>query len=104
LLLHLCGCKSYHIRKCYDSGCQKLKKKFAYRTRINSVLQKNKTKFRKRKTTKGVKHLPEVFEKTKREYLDRIDKVIKENNIPDQLVINWNQTGMFRKYFHLLYK
>ena len=60
--------------------------------------------FRKRKATKGVKHLPEDFEKTKREYLDPIDKVIKENNISDQLVINWDQTGMFRKYFHLLYK
>ena len=60
--------------------------------------------FRKRKATKGVKHLPEDFEKNKREYLDRIDKVIKENNISDQLVINWDQTGMFRKYFHLLYK
>jgi hypothetical protein len=44
--------------------------------------------FRKRKANKGVTHLPEDFEKTKREYLDRIDKVIKENNIPDQLVIN----------------
>jgi hypothetical protein len=40
---------------------------------------------------KRVKHLSEDFEKTKREYLDRIDKVIKENNIPDQLVINWDQ-------------
>ena len=37
------------------------------------------------------------------EYLDGIYKFIKENNIPDQLVINWEQTGMFRKYFHLLY-
>jgi hypothetical protein len=47
----------------------------------------------KRKATKGVKHLPEDFEKkTKREYQDRIDKVVKENNIPDQLVINWDQT------------
>jgi hypothetical protein len=49
-------------------------------------------------------HLLLYFEKTKREYLDRIDKGIKENNIPDQLVINWDQTGMLRKYFHLLYK
>ena len=24
-------------------------------------------------------------------------KIIMENNIPDQLVINWDQTGMFRK-------
>jgi len=44
---------------------------------VKAVKQEKKfCDFRKRKATKGVKHLPEDFEKTKREYLDRIDKVI----------------------------
>ena len=47
----------------------------------------------KRKGTKGVKHLPHDFESIKSEYLKRIDSVVKDHNIPDSLIINWDQTG-----------
>jgi hypothetical protein len=66
-------------KKCCDFDvCGSKEKEWA-----RSIL--DRLNFQKRKATKGVKHLPEDFEKkTKREYLDRIDKVVKENNIPDQ--------------------
>lgn len=49
--------------------------------------------FKKRKATKGVKHLPDDFDIIKKEYLDRIHKNTSEQGIPSSLVINWDQTG-----------
>ena len=50
--------------------------------------------FKKRKATKGVKHLPQDFENVKAEYLERIEKNVKTYDIPDELIINWDQTGL----------
>jgi hypothetical protein len=47
----------------------------------------------KRKGTKGVKSLPKDFDKIKLEFLDRINEVVQKYNIPDSLIINWDQTG-----------
>ena len=47
----------------------------------------------KRKGTKGIKHLPGDFANIKSEYLKRINTVVKQYNIPDSLIINWDQTG-----------
>ena len=47
----------------------------------------------KRKGTKGVKHLPDDFSSIKSEYVQRVDSVVKQHNIPDSLIINWDQTG-----------
>ena len=57
----------------------------------------NRLNFKKRKTTKGIKHLPDDFEKVKAEYLERIKKTVKTYDIPDELIINWDQTGMQSK-------
>lgn len=48
----------------------------------------------KRHATKGVKSLPTDFESIKRSYIDRIDTIVKEDKIPDSLIINWDQTGV----------
>lgn len=47
----------------------------------------------KRKGTKGTKHLPADFDNIKQEYINKVSKVVKDNNVPDSLVINWDQTG-----------
>lgn len=47
----------------------------------------------KRKGTKEVKSLPGDFEQIKKEFLDRIQTAVKTHNIPDSLIINWDQTG-----------
>ena len=47
----------------------------------------------KRKGTKGVKHLPDDFSSIKSECVKRVDSVVKQHNIPDSLIINWDQTG-----------
>ena len=49
--------------------------------------------FVKRKGTKGVNHLPADLDSIKEEYVNKVNNVIKEHNIPDSLVINWDQTG-----------
>jgi len=49
--------------------------------------------FVKRKGTKGTKHLPADFDDIKQEYINKVSKVVKDNNVPDSLVINWDQTG-----------
>jgi hypothetical protein len=48
--------------------------------------------FVKRKGTKGVNHLPADLDSIKEEYVNKVNNVIKEHNIPDSLVINWDQT------------
>ena len=46
--------------------------------------------FRKRKATKGIKHLPNDFENV--EGLQRIEKTGKKYDIPDDVIINWDKT------------
>lgn len=48
----------------------------------------------KRKGTKGVKTLPDDFETIKDAYVQRVRKTIEDHQIPDELVINWDQTGV----------
>ena len=49
--------------------------------------------FRKRKATKGIKHLLDDFENVEADYLQRIEKIVKKYDISDNLIINWDQTG-----------
>jgi hypothetical protein len=46
--------------------------------------------FVKRKGTKAVKTLPRDFDEIKRQYVDKVQTVIRDNNVPDSLVINWD--------------
>lgn len=43
--------------------------------------------------TKGVKHFPEDFEEIKSAFNKRICDNVKQFNIPDEMIIKWNQTG-----------
>ena len=45
------------------------------------------------KGTKGVKSLQKDFESLKTAFLERVERFRMEYNIPDNLVINWDQTG-----------
>ncbi|CAG2246019.1 unnamed protein product [Mytilus edulis] len=49
--------------------------------------------FVKRKGTKAVKHLPNDFDDIRQEYISKINNVREKHNIPDTLIINWDQTG-----------
>jgi hypothetical protein len=48
----------------------------------------------KRRGTKGIKSLPSDFDSIQQTFIQRIETIIKEDNIPDSLVINWDQTGV----------
>ena len=50
--------------------------------------------YTKRKGTKAARSQPEDFEKTKQDYIHRIEKCVGENKIPDDLIFNWDQTGV----------
>lgn len=50
--------------------------------------------YTKRKGTKVARSKPEDFEKTKMDYIERIEKCVNEHNIPDDLILNWDQTGV----------
>jgi hypothetical protein len=50
--------------------------------------------FRKRKGTRAACKHPENFTEIKEEYLNHIQCVITKYNIPDTLIINWDQTGV----------
>ena len=49
--------------------------------------------FVKRKGTKGTKTLPKDYECIKKAYVDRYTAAVTEHSIPDELVINIDQTG-----------
>jgi hypothetical protein len=38
-------------------------------------------------------YLPADLDSIKEKYVSKVNNVIKEHNIPDSLVINWDQTG-----------
>ena len=67
--------------------CTSLKKTWA-----ESVL--NRLGYTRRKGTKAARTKPKDFDKTKQEYIDRIEKCVEEHNIPDDLIFNWDQTGV----------
>ena len=48
----------------------------------------------KRKGTKAARATPANFSILKEEYLARITKLVADHNIPDSLLINWDQTGI----------
>ena len=50
--------------------------------------------FKKLKATKGIKHKPNDFDKLKSDFIERIDSAIGEDDIPSNLVFNWDQTGL----------
>jgi hypothetical protein len=50
--------------------------------------------FVKRKGTKNVKQLPSDFEEIKASFVEKVSNVVKQHDIPDALVINWDQTGV----------
>ena len=49
--------------------------------------------FVKRKATKAARKLPPDYPDLKIAYLKRIEDEVKNNNIPADLLINWDQTG-----------
>ncbi|CAH1257592.1 POGZ [Branchiostoma lanceolatum] len=50
--------------------------------------------FVKRKGTKAARKLPADFEGTRDEFLARIKETVTEFGIPDDMIINWDQTGV----------
>ncbi|XP_070535305.1 uncharacterized protein [Ptychodera flava] len=48
----------------------------------------------KRKGTKAVKKIVTDFPAIKENFLQRITEIIKEFNIPPEMIINWDQTGV----------
>ncbi|XP_062579389.1 uncharacterized protein LOC134241337 [Saccostrea cucullata] len=47
-----------------------------------------------RRATKGVKSLPSDFDDLKNSFIKRFQDVVKEDSIPDEMIINWDQTGV----------
>ena len=47
----------------------------------------------KRKATKVARKLPDDFSDVKLAFLQRVASTVKENSIPFELIINWDQTG-----------
>ena len=45
--------------------------------------------FVKRNATKAARKLPPNFEELKMQFLERITTAVKEENIPDDLILNW---------------
>lgn len=50
--------------------------------------------FVKRKATKAARKIPPDFDALKTNFLKRISDTVKDNNIPDDLILNWDQTGV----------
>ncbi|CAH1239155.1 Hypp5730 [Branchiostoma lanceolatum] len=50
--------------------------------------------FVRRKATKAARKLPADFETTREAFLARIKKAVGDSDIPDDMVINWDQTGI----------
>ena len=48
----------------------------------------------KRKGTTKIKVLPSDFEKLKKQFLSDIRSIVAMEDIPKELIINWDQTGM----------
>lgn len=62
------------------------------RSWCNSFLKREL--FVKRKATKAAKKLPDDFQEQKRRFLDQISKAVKTHNIPSDLIIDIDETGV----------
>lgn len=51
-------------------------------------------RYTKRKGTKAARSKSEDFDKTKMDYIERIEKCANDHNITDDLILNWDQTGV----------
>ena len=49
--------------------------------------------YTQRKGTKGIKHLQDDFDEIKKNYLQKIENIVITDEIPDNMVINWDQTA-----------
>ncbi|XP_019635711.1 PREDICTED: uncharacterized protein LOC109478536 [Branchiostoma belcheri] len=58
----------------------------------NSFLRR--MNFVKRKGTKAARKVPQDFDQTRDDFHQRIEDIVRENDIPDELVVNWDQTGI----------
>ena len=88
---------SYDANLSENGGCMEITKSWAQRLleRMNLV---------KRKDTTGVKVLPSNFEKLKKQFLSDVCSIVMEE-IPEQLIINWDQTdSKYVQIIHLLTK
>ena len=47
----------------------------------------------KRKATKAARKIPPDFADIKLTFLQRVAEIVRENKVPSELVINWDQTG-----------
>ena len=54
----------------------------------------NRMGFTKRKGTKGVKTRPDDFAEVGGKFWRRIGRRVRQHEIPDELIINWDQTGV----------
>lgn len=50
--------------------------------------------FVKRKATKEARKVPSDFEEIKARYFDKISEIVRKYSIPDQMIINWDQSGI----------
>lgn len=62
------------------------------RSWCNSFLKREL--FVKRKATKAAKKLPDDFQEQKRRFLDQISKAVKTHNIPSDLIVDIDETGV----------
>ena len=46
------------------------------------------------KATKAARKIPPDFDSIKKDFLRRISETVKEHNIPDDLILNWDQTAV----------
>ncbi|KAI8522099.1 hypothetical protein Bbelb_018530 [Branchiostoma belcheri] len=58
----------------------------------NSILRR--MNFVKRKGTKAARKVPDDFEETRDKFYDRIEEAVRDNDIPDEMIVNWDQTGV----------
>jgi hypothetical protein len=58
-----------------------------------SILQR--MNFVKRKVTKAAKKLPSDFNQLRDNFHSKIQDVVKTHNVPNELIVNWDQTGVF---------
>ena len=54
----------------------------------------NRMSFVQRKTTKATRTLPKDFDQQKASYLVSIATLVEENDIPDSMIVNFDQTGV----------
>eukprot|EP00058_Branchiostoma_floridae_P021012 XP_002606502.1 hypothetical protein BRAFLDRAFT_91915 [Branchiostoma floridae] len=58
----------------------------------NSVL--DRMNYVQRKSTKSARKLPTDYKENKADFHTRIQDAVREHNIPDEMIVNWDQTGV----------